>query len=215
MITEIVQSSLRKKTFATLIKFGGPGLVVLGIIDSSAIPTFGGLDLLLIFMAAAHSQLWWYYGLMALIGSMIGAWLTYRIARKGGKEALDKRFPKDKIRRVYDAYEKYGFWAVFIPAILPPPFPTSPFLVSAGAMKYDLKKYLVTLLAARTVRYAIFAWIGAHYGRGLIHVFRQNQHWLVIVCTVLAILAGAVIAFFMWRTHQKRKSGSEPVKQAA
>lgn len=197
-------------------KFGGPGLIALGIVDSSAIPTFGGLDLLLVLMCASNPEWWGYYGLMALIGSIIGAWLTYRIARKGGKEALDKKFPQDKLKKVYAAYEKHGFWAVFVPAILPPPFPTSPFLLSAGAMKYDLRKFLTSYSIARVLRYSILAWLGAHYGKHLISLFRANQHWLTIAATILAIGAGAVIAFFMWRTHQKRKAGGgEPVQKAA
>ncbi|HYG74945.1 MAG TPA: VTT domain-containing protein [Planctomycetota bacterium] len=198
-------------------KFGGPGLIALGILDSSVLPTFGALDLLLIFLSSANPEWWWYYGLMALIGSVIGAWLTYRLARKGGKEALEKKLGKNTMQKVYAAYEKHSFWAVFVPAILPPPFPTSPFLVGAGALKCPLQSFLVPLVLARTIRYGALAWLASQYGRSIATYLRENSTALTIVATVLAIGAGGAIAYFMWRTHKKRKGGASeaPAKEAA
>lgn len=217
MLVHLLESAVQKKTLGAAIKFGGPGLIALGILDSSAIPTFGGLDILLVILASSNPDWWWYYAGMALIGSMIGAWLTYRIARKGGKEALEKKLGKERMKKVYAAYEKHSFWAVFIPAILPPPFPTSPFLVSAGALKCPMRSFLLTLAAARTIRYALFAWIGAHYGRSILGYFREHKDALVILATVMAIGGGAAIGYFMWRSHKNRKRGasSAPAKEAA
>ena len=38
-------------------------------------------------------QLWLYYAFMATVGSVAGGFGTYRLARKGGKETLARRFP--------------------------------------------------------------------------------------------------------------------------
>jgi len=38
--------------------------------------------------SARKKELWLYYALMATIGSVIGGYVTYRLARKGGKETV-------------------------------------------------------------------------------------------------------------------------------
>jgi membrane protein YqaA with SNARE-associated domain len=191
-------------------KLGGVGLIAVGLVDSSFIPTFGSLDALAIVLAIGKHELWWYYALMATVGSVIGGYVTYRIARKGGKEGLERRFGRDKLQRIYDAYGRWGFGAVFVPAVLPPPFPTSPFLVSAGALDFPIRKYMVALTTARTIRYFALCFIGARYGRGILHFFSRHHVALLVTFSVLAIGAGLVIGWYIWK---RRKHG--PRSQAA
>jgi hypothetical protein len=66
VLIHLLELEAGKKAWSLAAKFGGPGLIVLGILDSSAIPTFGGLDLLLVLLAAANPAWWWYYAAMAL-----------------------------------------------------------------------------------------------------------------------------------------------------
>ncbi len=40
---------------------GGIGLVILGVVDSSVIPTFGSLDALTAILAVKNHELWPYY----------------------------------------------------------------------------------------------------------------------------------------------------------
>ena len=197
--------ALQSKTTHLLASFGGLGLIAVGILDSSVIPTFGSLDALTIIFAAAHKNLWWYYGLMATAGSIIGAYISYLLGRKAGKEGLEKKFGHERLQKVYGYYDRRGFWAVFIPSILPPPFPTSPFLVSAGALAFSLRKFLIAVSAARTVRYLGFAAIGALYGRSLITYFQAHKRALLIFMTVLAIGGGIAIGLYMWKQHQQHK----------
>ena len=46
-------------------RLGGPGLILLGLLDNSAIPLPGSMDLLVILLSAHHRQWWPYYALMA------------------------------------------------------------------------------------------------------------------------------------------------------
>src|SRR5215469_3156315 len=65
--------------------YGGIALFPLAILDSSIIPTFGSLDLLTGWLAVSDPELWWYYALMSTAGSLVGAFLTYRLGRKVGE----------------------------------------------------------------------------------------------------------------------------------
>jgi membrane protein YqaA with SNARE-associated domain len=207
MVAALVEQATKNKASHLLMSLGGFGLVAVGILDSSVIPTFGSLDAFTIILAAAHKAWWWYYGLMAAAGSIIGAYLSCILGRKAGKEGLEKKFGEERLKKVYDYYSRKGFWAVFVPSILPPPFPTSPFLVSAGALNYSLRSYLIAVSIARTLRYAALAGLGALYGQWLLQFFKAHHRVLLIVATVLAISGGAAIGWHMWKQHKERKSG--------
>jgi len=71
---------------------GGFGLFLLAIVDSSPIPTFGGLDILTAILAARRHEPWYYYAGVATAGSVIGAYLTFRMARKAGLDYLNRKF---------------------------------------------------------------------------------------------------------------------------
>jgi hypothetical protein len=47
---------------------GAFGLFLLAIVDSSPIPTFGGLDILTAILAARHREPWYYYAGVATAG---------------------------------------------------------------------------------------------------------------------------------------------------
>ena len=72
-------------------RLGGPGLILLGVVDNSAIPLPGSMDLLVILLSAHHREWWPYYALMATVGAIVGGYLTYRLAEKGGEETLEDR----------------------------------------------------------------------------------------------------------------------------
>src|SRR5271170_7322158 len=146
-------------------RMGGPGLVLLGIADNSVVPLTGSMDVLTIWLAARHREPWQYYALMATIGAVIGGYITYSMARKGGKETLERKVSKPTAAKFYQKFERWGFLAVSVSAVLPPPFPIVPFLLAAGAMQYSPKKFLAALTLGRGIRYTILASLGARYGR--------------------------------------------------
>src|ERR1700674_2061852 len=112
-------------------RLGGIGLVLLGIADNSVVPLTGSMDVLTIWLAAHHREPWPYYALMATIGAVLGGYITYSLARKGGKQAMERKLSKRKATKVYKRFERWGFSAIVVPAILPPPFPFVTFLVAA------------------------------------------------------------------------------------
>jgi len=188
-----------------LFHLGGVGLIPLGLLDSSLIPLPGSMDVATILLAARDKSLWFYYALMATTGSVLGAFLTYRLSRKGGKAALAKRFPERRVRKVLKTFERWGFAAILVPALLPPPFPLVPFVVAAGAMQYPLVKFLVALTAGRLARYFILAFLGAHYGRQILSVFAQHVAATLYVSLAVAI-AAVVITLLVRAKHHDRSS---------
>jgi membrane protein YqaA with SNARE-associated domain len=185
-----------------LLHLGGVGLIPLGLLDSSLVPIPGSMDVATILLSARDKPLWFYYALMATAGSVLGAFLTYRLARKGGKAALAKRFPERKVRKTMKTFERWGLAAVLVPALLPPPFPLVPFLVVAGAMQYPLAKFLIVLAVGRLARYFILAFLGAHYGRQILGAF--SHHVATTIYVGLAAIAAAVVITLIVRVKHGR-----------
>ncbi len=184
---------------------GGPGLIVLGLIDSSVIPIPGSMDALTIVLAAKQRDLWPYYALMATIGSVIGGFVTYRIARRQGKGAMERKISRRQMNRVTKAFEKWGFGAVLIPAVLPPPSPMVPFLIAAGAMQYSRNKFLIALTIGRAIRFTILAALGAFYGRQIITLITSHAKPILITFIAASAALSLYLLFRYWksRSHQR------------
>src|SRR5690349_11291065 len=90
-------------------RWGGGGLVMLGIADNSVVPLTGSMDVLAIWLAARHHEPWPYYALMATIGAVIGGYITYSLARKGGKSAMERKLSKRNAAKVSQKFERWGF----------------------------------------------------------------------------------------------------------
>jgi membrane protein YqaA with SNARE-associated domain len=194
-------------TFAKLFSrwvhhLGGLGFIPLGLIDSSVIPLPGSMDILMIVLSARQAQLWPYYAVMATIGSVLGGYITYRLARKGGKEALERRFSRARMAKVNELFARWGFGAIAVPAVLPPPMPMVPFIFAAGAMQYSVGKFLAALTLGRIVRYSIFGYLAARYGRQMRVFIAHNGH--PVFLAALGGIALAVGAFIYFR-YGKRK----------
>jgi membrane protein YqaA with SNARE-associated domain len=190
---------------------GGPGLVVLGLVDNSLIPITGSMDVLCIWLAARHHEPWPYYAFMATLGAVIGGYITYALACKGGKEAMERKLSKKKAAKVTKRFERWGFFAVAIPALLPPPFPFVPFLIAAGAAQYSRKKFLGSLALGRGVRYCIEAFLGFHYGRSILRFFRQYYAPALSILIGIAVL-GTVLTLI---EYLRRRKSPKSAKVAA
>jgi len=185
-----IHALLAVSTWVRLRRLGGWGLVLLGVADNSVVPLTGSMDVLTIWLAARHREPWVYYALMATIGAVLGGYITYSLARKGGKHAMERRLSKRRAAKVYKRFERWGFGAIAIPAVLPPPFPFVPFLLAAGAMQYSRVKFLGALTLGRGVRYSVAAYFGALYGRQILRFFARYDKLAVGVLIGLAVIGG-------------------------
>ena len=183
---------------------GGLGFIPLGLLDSSVIPLPGSMDVLTIVLSAGNQGLWLYYALMATVGSVIGGFVTYRLARKGGKETLERKFPARRLEKVYRIFRRWGFGAIAIAALLPPPAPMVPFLFAAGAMQYSVKKFLFALTLGRIIRYSLLAFLAARYGRQMLTVISQHGHPVLIAVIGLITAVMAALIFILVSKRKKR-----------
>jgi membrane protein YqaA with SNARE-associated domain len=186
-----------------IIRLGGAGLILLGLADNSVIPLPGSMDVLTIWLVARNREIWFYYAIMATLGAVLGGYVTYRLALKGGKEALERRFLDNKIDKVTRKFERWGFGAVAIPALLPPPFPIVPALLAAGAMQYPRKKFIAALALGRGIRYILVAFLGVHFGPHIVAFFSKYYKPALFTLIGLAVVSG-ILALLEYLRFRKR-----------
>jgi membrane protein YqaA with SNARE-associated domain len=188
-------------------QLGGIGLIPLGLLDSSVVPLPGSMDVLTIVLAARDPKLWPYYAGMATLGSVIGAWVTFRLARKGGKETLKRKISVSRAKHVTNIFSRWGFWSIAIAALLPPPVPLVPFVIAAGAAQYSTQKFLTALTLGRVVRYSALALLAVHYGRRIISYVTHRGHPYLYVTLGTIIVIGLIGAIFfaVWKKRHPNK----------
>jgi membrane protein YqaA with SNARE-associated domain len=184
---------------STLRHLGAAGLFLVAIIDSSPLPTFGGPDILTAILAASRRDLWYEYAASATAGSVIGAYLTFRLARTAGAVYLDQKFKKSKVGKFLNLFKKWGTGTLVASTMIPLPSPTSMFFAAAGASDYPRTKFVVVVAISRAVRYFSIALIAALYGRHFLRIFRHPiQHWgwllAFFVITATLIVGGILVS---------------------
>jgi membrane protein YqaA with SNARE-associated domain len=177
---------------------GALGLFFLAILDSSPLPTFGGPDILTAILAATRRHSWYEYAAVATAGSVIGAYFTFRIARKAGSDYLQKKFGNRKLDAILNFFQKWGTSTLAASTAVPFPFPTSLFFAAAGASNYSIGRFLTVVTICRAARYGVIAVIADLYGRHFIRVLRHpGQFWgwslLFAVLIISVTMAGFVL----------------------
>src|SRR4026208_2271695 len=192
------------------IYLAGPAMIVIGALDSSLLSLPEINDYLVVGRCFKDHTAAFYFPLFAATGSVIGCNLLYTIVRRGGQAVLRKRFPLASIKRVERAYERFGFFAIAIPAILPPPLPFKIFVATAGALEYPRWKFLLTVMIARSFRYYVEGILAVFYGRRVLLFMKDNG--LMIVSIVGTLVLIVVISYYL---INRRKSGRAPVEAEA
>jgi membrane protein YqaA with SNARE-associated domain len=182
---------------------GPPGVFVAAFLDSSFLSLPEINDLLVVTAAATRPSSAWLFVLMATLGSVAGCVVLWWLARRGGESLLVRRFGAERVARTRAAFERYELLALAVPAMLPPPMPFKVFVLSAGVFGVSLRRFALTILVARGLRYVFWAVFGAYYGDAALAAFRKVERWCSERATVLIFLATAALLAWLavaaWR----------------
>lgn len=190
----------RPVDYAALLRhLGGLGLFAIAVVDASPLPTFGGPDILTAILAARHAEPWYYYAAVATLGSVAGAYLTYRAAHLAGAEYLKKKFGKRRVSKSLAYFEEWGTAGLAVSCAVPFPFPTSAFFAAAGVLKYSWRKFLVVVTVCRGARYTMIALIAFHYGRHFIRVLRHPGQYYGWFLAIMVVAAGMIVTAVLMR----------------
>jgi len=183
-----------KKLAATLLAWGLPGLFAMTILDGAGLPIPGGVDALVVYLASQRpSDLVW-IALVAVIGSTIGNFIMFSIARKGGEMYVHRHTLSPMGQKFRAWFQHYGMLTVFIAALVPlPVMPMKIFTICSGALGSPTRAFLLTFASARILRYAGLTWLGAEMGDHALAYVKSHMWYLAAITVLLfAVLFGIV-----------------------
>jgi membrane protein YqaA with SNARE-associated domain len=183
------------------------GAYLLAALDASMVFFLPfGIDAVVIYLSARDGMFFWMYPLLATAGSVTGAAITYWIGRKGGEMGLERLIPRRHFERFRHRVQKGGAAAMAVPALLPPPFPLTPFVLTCGALKVDPRIFFSTFALMRLVRFGGEAALARVYGRGVLRVLESATFQMVVVAFIFVAVIGTIVsAVMLWRgTRQPR-----------
>jgi len=187
-----------------LVSFGPFGLLAIAFLDSVLVPMPGGVDAVLLLLAASRPSSMLIYVAAATVGSTVGCVGLYRISQRAGRRAL-ARFSESKQKRVKDLIDRYDVLSVLVASLLPPPFPFKLFVVSAGVFRLNLLRFTFAIAAGRTFRYLLEGYLAARYGE---HAKELLAKYYPAIGIGVALL---IIITFVARTFVRRGEAREPL----
>jgi len=170
----------------------GPVMILVGALDSSLLSLPEINDYLVIARCFTHPRAVVFFPLFASTGSMLGCLLLYTILQRGGLAVLHRRFKLEHIQRVERAYARFGILALAIPALLPPPMPFKIFVATAGALQFPRRRFLLTILLARSLRYYAEGTLAVFYGERVLRFSKDNGTVIISVVAGLLVVGLAV-----------------------
>jgi|SRR5687767_10743332 len=179
---------------------GGPGLFVLAFLDSSFLSFPEVVDVLMIGLVARYPERMVWYAALPTVGSVLGSYTLYHLARRGGEAFLRKRMDDRHVDRAFRVFRKYGLLAVAVPSIMPPPVPFKIFVLAAGAAGLRPRDFLLAITIGRGVRYFGEALLAAWYGQRAITFL--HDHGTAVAFWAGGFLLAAGLGSIWWRRRR-------------
>ena len=182
-------------------ELGGVGLFLIALLDSSFLSFPQVNDLLIIVLSTKYPERMPYYAGMTTVGSLIGCFLLYGVARRGGEVFLRKRLKGRHVDRAIKLYQRHGLLAVVVPALLPPPVPFKVFVLLAGAAAVSPIRFAIAVGIGRGIRYFGQGYLAVLYGEQAAEFMRAHGTAVGIGLAVTALAIGAAVFFLRRRAH--------------
>jgi membrane protein YqaA with SNARE-associated domain len=198
-----------KSLKATLIGFGALGIFLIALMDAAFIPMPGGPDVVVISLSIYKPALMPLYVLAAMLGSTIGSLILYFIAWKGGEAALQK-FSAEKRAKVQKAIDEYDIWALLLAAVMPPPFPFKLFVLSAGAFRMKLWRFVLAMILGRGFRFVLEGVLAVRYGEQATEILKQHS-----VKIGLGVAAAIILIVLLKMLLHRRQENADLEVQSA
>jgi membrane protein YqaA with SNARE-associated domain len=203
--------------FALVLKFGGLGLLVLGILDSSFLFAPWGNDLLLVALTVRHptGAFMFYYCAMSAFGSVLGCLVIDLTLRPLGAHGLERYLSAARLKRVQTKVRHNTGQALAIASLLPPPFPFTPFVMAAAALQYSRRRLLAVVGAARLVRFTIVGLLALRFGERILKWSKNPMVQGFLVALIIVCTVGSVISVYEWIRRSRSSPAPHRVKRTA
>ena len=190
---------------AKVLTLGIPGLFVVSFLDSVGVPLPGGADVLVMLLSWQRPADLFPIAFVAALGSLLGSFVLYRIARTKG-DAIMSRFPRDKQDRVKEKFRRNDILALLVAMLGPPPLPTKVFVLVAGVVRMDWRRFMAAVTAGRLIRFLGEAYVAVKFGDRAAQILKEHYP------SIAGAIAGAVVLLLLLRRFVQRSPRNEEAR---
>jgi len=177
--------------------YGVPALFVLAFAESSFFPV--PPDVLLIALAVSIPSRAFWFALVTLAGSLIGAYVGYGLGYFGweaiGRPLVDLYDGHETMDWIRLQYETYGFWGVFLAALTPIPYKI--FTIASGLFSFNLATFTSASILGRGLRFFAVGTLIYFFGPPIKETIDKNFNLMVILFTILLVGGFAAIKWLL------------------
>ena len=189
------------------------GVVLIGALDASVVFFLPfGIDFVVIIMTARKPELFWLYAVLATCGSVLGAAGTFWIGKAAGEKGLGRLISRRRLDRVKAKLDRGAFLVAML-ALIPPPFPFTPFVLAGGALDINPWAFLTTLAGARALRFAVEGLLASHYGSQILRWMKTPLFKTVIGGFIALAVIGTIVSAIALARSSRHKH--QPARRAA
>jgi membrane protein YqaA with SNARE-associated domain len=190
------------------------GVGGLALIDSALIPIPVSMDGVVIGYVANNHQKFLLYCVVAAAASAVGALVPFFIGRAGGELVLLKRINRERYERIRDRFERQEFFAILVPAMLPPPTPLKLFEFAAGVFEMRALPFSVAIFCGKLIQFVACSLLTIWFGPTLVHSMRaaMHQHLSVVIGAGLFVLF-ALLFYVIRKIFDRRRGVPLPVEE--
>lgn len=173
------------------------GLLVLATLDSTVaffLPFAN--DSVVIYLAASDPDHFWLYPVLAVVGGVIGGLTTYWVGSKIGEDGIERWVPAKRFEAAKRKAQETGAVALAVPAIIPPPFPFTPFMLASGALRLNPWTFFSVTAGVRFVRFMAEAILARIYGKQLVSWMGSDIFRGIVWGFVILALAGSAWSIY-------------------
>ncbi len=188
-----------------LIPLGPWGVLLGSFIDSASIPI--PIDVLMALWAWSDKRHFYWYALLAALGSTVGGLIPFYLGKAGGELFLLKRVDRARFERLRNQFQKQEFLAVMIPSLLPPPTTWKVFVFGAGVFEMPTLNFMLAVFVGRSIRFGVETALVVIYGPQIVNVVADlaKQHLLLTLAVLALIFAG--LGWWIWRKVRGKANG--------
>jgi membrane protein YqaA with SNARE-associated domain len=184
------------------------GVVLMGVLDASMVFFLPlGIDFVVIIMSARRPDLFWLYALLAALGSVAGAAGTFWIGKKAGERGLARLVNPRRLERVKARVDR-GAFVVGVLALIPPPFPFTPFVLAGGALRMNAWGFLTSLAAARVLRFGVEAALASRYGSQILRWMKTPTFQTFVGVLIGLAVVGTIVSAIALARSTRRGNGA-------
>jgi membrane protein DedA with SNARE-associated domain len=94
--------------------------------------------------------------------------------------------------------DKDAGWALFLAALIPPPFPFTAVVMTASSLQYSRKRLLWLVFAGRLLRFTLIAILAIYFGQRLLALAESRAVAYFVYALIAIAVVGSTLSIIKW-----------------